>query len=127
MPSFWKIYLFLVLTFLSLGGCTGEQQASFAKNKIEEYKQNPTKENKEEAQAALSELDAAIHKLEAQISKEEGETKKEDQRRLNDLKKKRAELSSDFTKAKADALLKDLEDFFQTPPFFNKTKDNKNQ
>ena len=127
MPFFWKIFLFLVLPFLSLGGCTGEQQASFAKNKIEEYKQNPTKENREEAQAALSELDAAIHKLEAQISKEEGETKKEDQRRLNDLKKERAELSSDFTKAKADALLKDIKDFFQNPPFFNKTKDNKNQ
>ncbi|WP_242522763.1 enzyme of heme biosynthesis [Candidatus Methylacidiphilum infernorum] len=117
--------LFFLLPVL-VGGCSGEQRAHFAKDKIEEYKQNPTKENKQEAQAALAELDATIYRLEAQVSRESGETKKSDQQRLKELKKQRSKLNTDFTKAEAETLLNNLKNFFQNPPLLENRKDKKN-
>ncbi|WP_242524348.1 enzyme of heme biosynthesis [Methylacidiphilum caldifontis] len=121
------LYPILFFFLLFWGGCSGEEQAHFAENKIEQYKQNPTKENREEAQAALSELDASIHRLEAQISRETGETKRADQQRLSNLKKRRSKLNTDFTKAEAQTLLNDLKNFFQNPPLLDNQKDNKTQ
>lgn len=77
---------------------------------VDSYQQNPTAQNKADVDAALSELDGEIHELEGRVASKQGVEKAEAEAKLDLLKRQRDELSRDFTKAKFDAVMKDVKE-----------------
>jgi hypothetical protein len=77
---------------------------------VDSYQQNPTAQNKADVDTALAELDGEIHELEGHVARKEGQEKAEAQAKLDLLKRQRDELGRDFTKAKFDALMKDVKE-----------------
>lgn len=75
---------------------------------VDSYEKNPTAQNKSDVDAALSELDGEIHELEGRVASKQGVEKAEAEAKLDLLKRQRDELSRDFTKAKFDAVMKDV-------------------
>lgn len=73
------------------------------------YKLNPTDENKADVKASLATLDAEIDRLEARVDNlPKGDERDATKLRVKALKDRRSELSSDFRKARYEALKADV-------------------
>jgi hypothetical protein len=77
---------------------------------VNSYEQNPTDQNKADVDASLADLDGEIHELEGHVARKEGQEKAEAQAKLDLLKRQRDELGRDFTRAKFDAVMRDVKE-----------------
>lgn len=76
---------------------------------IAAYKMNPTDENKADVKASLATLDTEIDRLEQRVDNlPKGDERDATKLRVKALKERRSELSSDFRKARYEALKDDV-------------------
>lgn len=76
---------------------------------IAAYKMNPSDENKADVKASLAALDTEIDRLEARVDNlPRGDERDATKLRVKALKERRSDLSSDFRKARYDALKADV-------------------
>ncbi|MBC7365410.1 MAG: hypothetical protein H7343_01145 [Undibacterium sp.] len=76
---------------------------------IAAYKMSPTEENKADVKASLASLDAEIDRLEARVDNvPKGDEREATKVRVKALKGRRSELSSNFRKARYEALKDDV-------------------
>jgi len=93
-----------------------EASTAEAATDIAIYKLRPTDTNKEEAKAGLKALEANIDALAAHIDRlPASEERTSAQQRLKILRERRAELQSDFNKARFDALIDDVKRAWNEP------------
>ena len=84
-------------------------EASAASAQLGLYRMDPSPENKAEVQAALAALDAEIDRLEEHAGAlPPGENRRALEKRIKALEKRENALQRDFTKARWDALVRDV-------------------
>ncbi|QSR84702.1 hypothetical protein [Methylacidimicrobium sp. B4] len=108
--SRWRrIARFLVLAapLLFFFGCSAEQKATTAEERIAEFRRHPSERTKRAAAEALASLSAAIQEREQETMK--GNQTPKETASLAKLELKRAQLNLDFAKAKVDAFVNGLQ------------------
>jgi hypothetical protein len=105
------------MTALSFVACKGkhEPQADIttaetekAQAQVNRYAENNSEEQKKKVEVAFAALDQEIHELEVRVEATTGDSRAEAQYKLGELKKRRAEIQSDYTEAKFNALIDDI-------------------
>lgn len=105
------------ITCLSLIACNEktEPQADIttaetlkAQAQVNDYSANSSDAQKKKVEVAFAALDQEIKELELRVEATSGEKKAEAQYKLDELKKRRSEIQSDFNEAKFNALVEDI-------------------
>ncbi|WP_155996668.1 hypothetical protein [Verrucomicrobium sp. 3C] len=113
-PSGWRkaawILLFAAPLLVSFG-CSAEQEAATAEDRIAEYRRHPSERTKQAAAQALANLDEALRDREKETLK--GNQTPKQAAELAKLELKRAQLGIDFTKAKVDAFANGVQKAFE--------------
>ncbi|VVM04497.1 hypothetical protein MAMT_00127 [Methylacidimicrobium tartarophylax] len=113
-PSGWRkaacILLFAAPLFISFG-CSAEQEAATAEDRIAEYRRHPSERTKQAAAQALANFDEALRRREKETLK--GNQSPKQAAELAKLELKRAQLGIDFTKAKVDAFANGMQKAFE--------------
>ncbi|VVM08541.1 hypothetical protein MAMC_02256 [Methylacidimicrobium cyclopophantes] len=106
--------LLVSLPLLLFVGCSAEQKATAAEERIADYRRHPSESTKRAAEEALADLDEAIRRRE-QATLKGNQTPKETAA-LAKLELKRAQLSLEFAKAKVDAFANGVQKAFGDKP-----------
>ncbi|MDD2677672.1 MAG: hypothetical protein PHP75_09455 [Methylacidiphilaceae bacterium] len=113
-PSGWRkaacILLFAAPLLVSFG-CSAEQEADRAEDRIAEYRRHPSDRTKQAAAQALANFDEALRRREKETLK--GNQSPKQAAELAKLELKRAQLAIDFTKAKVDAFSNGVQKAFE--------------
>ncbi|MDD4933458.1 MAG: hypothetical protein PHO89_08355 [Methylacidiphilaceae bacterium] len=113
-PSGWRQAAWLLLlaaSLLACLGCSAEQKAATAEDRIAEYRRHPSERTKQAAAQALADLDEAIRRREKETLK--GNQTPKQAAELAKLELKRAQLGLDFAKAKVDAFANGVQRAFE--------------
>lgn len=109
-PSRWQkavLLLLLASPLLLFFGCSAEQKAASAEERIDEFRRHPSERTKRAAAEALASLNEAIREREQETLK--GNQTPKETGALAKLELKRAQLNLDFAKAKVDAFVNGLQ------------------
>lgn len=79
-----------------------------AQGQVDQYTNNNTDEQKRKIAVAFAALDQEIRELEVRVDATTGEARAEATYKLEELKKRRSQIQSDFNQAKFDGLINDI-------------------